>query len=173
MFGSQEEVHMEKTHGLKRLAVAGLIGGAILAFAGVAQARSGRWHDPAHFEAMIGKRLDRMLDEVKATPEQRQQIGAIKDRLVAKHRALGDARVATRQELLAQWDAATPDMARVHARIDERAKEMQAFAHDAADAMNEVHAILTPEQRAIVAQHWKRRAAGAPPTPAPAPTQPQ
>jgi Spy/CpxP family protein refolding chaperone len=158
---------------LKRFAIGTVALLGVLALGGVAHAKGRGWHDPARMEAMFGKRLDRMLDFVQATPEQRTKIVAIKDGLVAKHRALRDARKATRDELLAQWDSVNPDMSRVHARIDDRAKEMTAFAHDAADAMNQVHAILTPEQRAKLSQRWKERGAhghrgDGPPPPPPA-----
>ncbi len=51
-------------------------------------------------------------------------------------------------EVLAQWESANPDRARLHALVDQRIDAMRAFAHQAVDAGIEVHGVLTPEQRA-------------------------
>ncbi|GEJ59018.1 Spy/CpxP family protein refolding chaperone [Anaeromyxobacter diazotrophicus] len=109
--------------------------------------------DPAQMEQMLTKRVDKMLDEVKATPDQRQQILAIKDKLVADGKALRASHADTRQKLLALWNADQPDAAQVHALVDGRADAMKGFADEVADAMLQVHGILTPAQRAQVGAH--------------------
>jgi Spy/CpxP family protein refolding chaperone len=145
----------------KRMGLVATAVAAVVVLGGAAGKRMHGMHDPARMEAWFGKKLDKLLDEVKATPEQRQQIVAIKDELVAKRRAAREAHRADHAELIAQWESANPDMNKIHARIDDRAKEHTAFAHEAADALAKVHAILTPEQRTQVAakirEHHERR----------------
>jgi Spy/CpxP family protein refolding chaperone len=136
----------------KRVALVALGLGTVVLLGGAA---GKRMHGPGHMEHMFGKRLEKLLDEVNATPEQRQQITAIKDELVAKRRAAREAHRADLQELLALWESPNPDRGRVHARIDERAREHVAFAHETADALAKVHGILTPEQRAQVAEKMR------------------
>jgi Spy/CpxP family protein refolding chaperone len=114
--------------------------------------------DPARMERMITNHLEDTLDDLAATPEQRTRILAIKDRLVARGKALHLGQPGAHQELVAQWDAESPDMAKVDALIDERAEAMKAFAHDVAGALAEVHGVLTPEQRAKLSKRIHRRA---------------
>ena len=148
---------MERKDWTKRVALVALGVGTVVLLGGAA---GRRMHDPARLEQMFGRKLEAILDDVDATPEQRQQITAIKDELVAKRRAAREAHRADHQELIAQWESPNPDMGRIHARIDERAQEHTRFAHEAADALARAHAILTPEQRAQVAEKlrsWHER----------------
>lgn len=112
--------------------------------------------DPAQVAAFVTDRLDGLLDDIDATPAQRTQIQAIKDRMLQRVQALHATRQATHQTLLAEWSADQVDRAKVHALIDERGAEMKALAHEAADALIEAHDLLTPEQRAKVAKKAER-----------------
>jgi Spy/CpxP family protein refolding chaperone len=116
---------------------------------------------PAHLEQMINHRVDKMLDDVKATDTQRQQILAIKDKLLADGKALRASQADVRKQLLAQWNADQPDTAQVHALVDGRADATKKFADEVADALVQVHGILTPEQRATVAQKLQQHHHGA------------
>ena len=111
----------------------------------------GHHGDPAHLDQMVEKRLTKMLDTVQATDAQRQQITAIKDKVLADGKALRAAHQGTHQQLLALWKSDQPDVAKVHALVDARADAMKKFADEVADAMIQVHGILTPDQRAKVA----------------------
>ena len=106
--------------------------------------------DTAWMEQQLTKRVQKMLDDVKATDAQRQQILAIKDKLVADGKALHASRADSRQKLLALWNSDQPDAAQVHALVDGRADAVKAFADEVADAVLQVHGILTPAQRAQV-----------------------
>jgi len=108
--------------------------------------------DPAEVSQRVTARVDKALDELAVTPDQRTQILAIRDRLLADGLALHAGQKDARSEILAQWDAQAPDAAKVHALVDTRADAMRAFAHEAADAALKVHAILTPDQQAKVSQ---------------------
>lgn len=116
----------------------------------------GAHRDPARMERMISSHLDDVLDDLSATPEQRTQIAAVKDRLLAEGKALRASKPELHKDLLAQWESPNPDVSRLHALIDERGDAMQGFAHKVADGLAEVHAILTPEQRAQLAKKARR-----------------
>ncbi len=113
--------------------------------------------DPARMERMLANHLDDVLDDLDATDAQRQQIRAIKDDLVAKARGIHAAQPNLRRELVAQWDAQSPDMTKVHALVDQRLASVKAFADEVADAAGKLHAILTPEQRAKISKKLHRR----------------
>jgi Spy/CpxP family protein refolding chaperone len=146
-------------------AVAGaavLVGGAVAlsGFAGGCGAhRHGHGRDPAAVAAFVTGRVDDLLDDVDATPEQRTRIHAVKERLLAAGQQLKAGHQEAHEALRAEWSAATPDAARLHALVDARAEEMKAFAHQAVDGAVEVHGILTPEQREKVTRkidRWHR-----------------
>jgi periplasmic protein CpxP/Spy len=120
----------------------------------------GHHGDPAHLDRALTRHLDDLLDDVHATDAQRQQINALKDKLVADGRALRAQHAGARQELLAQWKADRPDAARVHALVDARADGMKRMADQAADALLKAHDILTPEQRAVVTRKLQRHLGG-------------
>ncbi len=108
--------------------------------------------DPAEVSQRVTARVNHALDDLGATPEQRTQILAIKDRLLTDGLALHAAQKGARTEMLAQWDAKAPDAAKVHALVDARVDALRAFAHEAADAAIQVHGVLTPDQQAKVSQ---------------------
>ena len=112
--------------------------------------------DPARMEKMVTHRVDDALDDLKATPEQRQKITAVKDRLLLDARSLRADHRATVKEALGLWEASSFDRARALALVDARIDAMRTMAHEAVDAAAEVHATLTPEQRAQVSQRLRR-----------------
>jgi len=132
---------------------AALLGGvALLGATGCSHHRP----DPARMEKMVNHRVEDALDDLKATPEQRQKITAVKDRLLAGGKAMRGDHRATVKEALGLWEAQSFDRARALALVDARLDAMRAMAHEAVDAAAEVHATLTPEQRAQVARRLRR-----------------
>ena len=129
---------------------------ALLAVGALALTAFRHHRDPARLDRFVTHRLDDLLDDVHATDAQRQQLGALKDKLLADGKALHASHGDARQELLAQWQADQPDAARVHALVQARADAMKRFADEAADAVLQAHAILTPEQRAVVTRKLQR-----------------
>ncbi len=109
--------------------------------------------DPSTF---VTHRVEDMLDDVHATDAQRQQILAIKDKLLADGKALHASHADVHQQLLAQWQADQPDAAKLHALIDDRAAAMKKFADEVADSLIQVHGILTPDQRAQLTKKMQR-----------------
>jgi Spy/CpxP family protein refolding chaperone len=114
------------------------------------------WRDPARIEKLATAHIDDALDDLDATDAQRKSVQAVKSRLLSEGMALSVENRKAGKEIVAQWDASSPDAARIHALIDERAEAMRAFAHKAADAAIEVRGTLTPEQRATVSKKVHR-----------------
>jgi Spy/CpxP family protein refolding chaperone len=112
--------------------------------------------DPAAVAAFVTDRRDGLLDDVDATPAQRTQLQAIKDRVLADVQGLQANRQATHEAFLAEWKADRVDAAKVHALIDQRAEELKAIAHRTADAAIEAHDALTPAQREKLAKKAER-----------------
>jgi Spy/CpxP family protein refolding chaperone len=129
---------------------------AVLALAGFGRCGGPAPHDPAEMAAFVTDRVDDVLDDLNANDAQRQQIHAIKDRLLAQGLALHQEGEPLHAEVLAQWQSPTPDRARLHDLVDQRFEAMRAFAHQAVDAGVEVHDILTPEQRAKLEKKMER-----------------
>lgn len=113
--------------------------------------------DPAAVAKFVTERVDDALDDLDATPAQREKILAVKDRLLAEGAKLRGDREALHGELLAAWKAETVDRARLHAIVDERIEALRAFAHAAADGAADAHDVLAPEQRAKVTKKLERR----------------
>jgi periplasmic protein CpxP/Spy len=111
---------------------------------------------PGHFDRFVAHRIDDMLDDVKATDAQRQQIHAMVDKVVADGKTLHASHAGVRDQLLAQWQADQPDAVQVHAIVDGRADAMKKFADEVADTALQIHAALTPDQRAIVTKKLQR-----------------
>jgi protein CpxP len=127
-------------------------GVALLGAAGCGHHR----HDPARMEKMVSSHLEDALDDLKATPEQRQKIVAVKDRLLASGQALRASHQAVATEALGLWEASSFDRNRALALVDARIDAIRALAHEAVDGIAQVHETLTPEQRAQVARKIRR-----------------
>jgi Spy/CpxP family protein refolding chaperone len=127
---------------------------AVLGLAGCGHHRP----DPARLEKMVSHRVDDALDDLKATPEQRQKINAVKERMLAQAKAMHGDHRATMKEALGLWEASSFDRARALALVDARLDAMRAMAHEAVGAVAEVHETLTPEQREQVAKRLRRHA---------------
>ncbi len=113
--------------------------------------------DPARVDQMVTMHLDDALDDLKATDPQRAQVHALKDKLLQDGQKFAADQRQARQALVAQWDAAQPDGAQVHALVDARIDALRALAHEAADTAIQLHGILTPEQRAQISKKIHRR----------------
>lgn len=113
--------------------------------------------DSSRAERFINWKVDDHLDELNATEAQRKRVHELKDGLIADGKKLHEEQRNVRGELVAQWDSATPDANRVHALVDERVDAFRGFAHKVADAVLEVHALFTPEQRKQVSDELHSR----------------
>jgi len=98
----------------------------------------------------MSKRLDRVLDRINATQQQRRRIHQIKANLINQVAPLRKERRAAARAALAEWNSANPDRQKLHRRVDRNLELVRAFAHLAVDRAIEVHATLTPQQRTQV-----------------------
>jgi Spy/CpxP family protein refolding chaperone len=106
---------------------------------------------------MGGRGLERMLDGVNATAEQRSQVKAIAERAAADLKAQREAGGSTREQMMSLFTQPVVDANAVEAL---RAQQMQ--RHDQASrrmtqAMVEISRVLTPEQRKQLAERMKQR----------------
>jgi Spy/CpxP family protein refolding chaperone len=112
--------------------------------------------DPAQMAAFVSARVDDLLDDVDATPAQRTQVNAVKDRLLEAAQKAHAGQDQARAAALAEWKAETPDAAKLHKLVDARIDEMRAFAHQAVDGAVEVHGVLNAQQRAKLTKKIER-----------------
>ncbi len=150
---------------MKKIAIPLAALAAVIALAGFAAA-AGRFErrDPKKAYDFITRKMDGMMDDIKATNAQRAQINQLKEKLFNEGMELRKSERGLRRDLLSNWDAPQINADDVHAQVDKRIDALRAFAHDAADASIQVHDILTPEQRAQVKQemqqHFQQHARG-------------
>lgn len=105
---------------------------------------------------MVEWKVDDFLDSVDATDEQRAKVNAISTKTVHE---VGPALLenkAARTELVRLLSNPSVDVAAVHATLDKRSEVMKAAVHRLADAAIEIHAVLTPEQRAQLAEKLQK-----------------
>jgi Spy/CpxP family protein refolding chaperone len=150
---------MKKLLGGAGLALLAVLGFVTLTGFGGCHGGHGHPRDPAQVAKFVNARVDDLLDDVDATPDQRTKIHAIADRMLAEGQALHADHAQVHETLLAQWKADTVDKAQLHALVDARMDELRKLAHDAVDAGAEAHDVLTPPQReklAKKAERWHR-----------------
>lgn len=112
----------------------------------------GMWASP--------KRMDRLLDSVKATDAQRAQIKQIMQAAAADMATQRDAGRSLRERALAVFTAPTVD-----ANAAEQVRQQMLAQHDQGSrrmmaAMLEVSRVLTPEQRVQIAERMQRHRHG-------------
>lgn len=153
----------------RRAAIGGLAAVAVVGAVGYAAARSddfgfgmGRFgghmmHAHMGGGGFMGHRIGSVLDELDATPEQEDKLWEIIDKARAEIRPTFRDFRETREEVIELLGAPTVDRAAAEklrseriAAIDEASRKMTAALLDAAD-------VLTPEQRAKLAEHLKER----------------
>jgi Spy/CpxP family protein refolding chaperone len=140
----------------KRIALALGVAGALGATAVFAAANGhggGR-----NFQKMITARVDHVLDEVNATPEQRQAINQVKDDAIAKLQQKRQQHASEHAYWMTMLTADKVDVDKLNAAADQRAQEMAATAKEIIiPALVKVHDTLTADQRAKLAELVKSR----------------
>jgi periplasmic protein CpxP/Spy len=99
----------------------------------------------------LTNRVDDALDDLEATDDQRVKVNAVKDRLFDEAMSFRDDNKDARKAAIAEFMRDEPDAKKLHALVDARIDEARKMMHDTVDGMVEVHAVLTPEQRAELA----------------------
>lgn len=106
----------------------------------------------------MGRGLDRMLDSVKATDAQRAQIKQIAQTAAADLKAQRDASRGQREQGLALFTAPVVDARAVEALRQQRLAQHDQASKRMTQAMLDISAVLTPEQRVKLGETLKQRA---------------
>jgi uncharacterized membrane protein len=91
-----------------------------------------------------------------APPEQRRSIQATLDPLFERAQGFEGTRDTLRDAYHAEWRGSTFDAAKLNASLDKEVNKLVPFLREMTEAMAEVHAVLSPEQRELLAQHEGR-----------------
>ena len=139
----------------KRIALALGIAGALGATAAFAAANG---HRGQNFQKMVSARVNHMLDEIDATPEQRQTINKVKDDALASLQQRRQQHANEHAYWVAMLTADTVDVGKLNAAAEQRAQDMATTAKEVIiPALIKVHDTLTAEQRAKLADLVKSR----------------
>jgi Spy/CpxP family protein refolding chaperone len=134
--------------GLYALLPLGLLVGTGLAFAHGMHQRS-----PERMKKFVDFKVSSTLDDLDATADQRAQITSIvdafMDKMSAEHQQ-GESREMV-AAIAAAIESNSGETAAIDQMIDERAARRTALAHEAVAAGKSINALLTPEQRAELA----------------------
>lgn len=106
----------------------------------------------------MGRGLDRMLDSVNATDTQRAQIKQIAQTAAADLKAQRDATRGQREQGLALFTAPVVDARAVEALRVQRLAQHDQSSKRMTQAMLDISAVLTPEQRVKLGESLKQRA---------------
>ena len=130
-------------------------GGALMA------ANAGPWHHGGGMYGggmMMGRGLDRMLDSVDATAEQRAQIKQISEAARADLQAQRESGAALREQARDLFVQPTVDPAAAEALRQHMLARVDQASQRTMQAMLDVSRVLTPEQRQTLAERMKERA---------------
>jgi Spy/CpxP family protein refolding chaperone len=131
---------------MKKIVLASVASLAIVGLlAGFAQHQM---RNPKRQYEFISVKVNKLLDEIKATDAQRAQVNQMKDELWQQGQGMHQTHRQLMEELLSQWGADQVDAAKVHALVNEKIDGLRAFADKAVDDSIQLHDLLTPEQRA-------------------------
>ena len=107
----------------------------------------GGCRDHAMMAKFVDFAVEEKLTDVGATDAQKEKVRAIRNRLFEEGHALHGEQAGFRKELMALMQQDRPDPAEVKALVHGRVEAFSKFADDASDALVELHAVFTPEQR--------------------------
>jgi Spy/CpxP family protein refolding chaperone len=108
---------------------------------------------------MAGRGMERMLDSVNATAEQRTQIKAIADKARADMLAQREAGRGLREQMAKLFAEPVVDANRVEALRAQMLQQHDAQSRRMTQAMVEASRVLTPEQRKQIAERMTQRRA--------------
>ena len=142
---------------LSRRTILGLVAvlGVGLITTVAAFAHGGGHGRPAMMKRMASAMIDEALEPAKVTADQRARIYVARDRAFAALEAHRQTRGAHMDEALALFEADTVDPGRVATFRAQREAEHRQAGDAIAQALTEVHDVLTPAQRKVVAD-WIR-----------------
>lgn len=110
------------------------------------------WGYDRGFEGLTGRRLEYALDRIKATEAQRVEIRAILGRLADQTKAFDASADQAAQILRTQWTSESLDVAQLQEVVEAQAAQVRRAGNEGVDEMAALHRVLTPQQRAQVAE---------------------
>ena len=139
-----------------KIGISALLG--VLLLAGGATAFAFRGAHGGHgghgmMKHFVSAAIDDALDEAQVTPQQRDQLHAVRDRTFATLETHMKGRGAHMDEALQLFEADRVDANKVQALRAERETQMKQVGDAIQQAVIEAHDILTPEQRKVVAEY--------------------
>jgi len=115
---------------------------------------------PGMMRRMISEALDRALDRASVTPEQRVAVYAARDRAFDAMAAQRPDPMAQRDRMLAMFEGAQLTQAQLDAAHQQADQQRQAMRAAFDRAIIEIHDVLTPAQRKIVAEYFRTHGPG-------------
>lgn len=156
----------------RRLVIGGVAAVAAVAAIGLAGAASGDFGPGlgmdrvgmgghmmnAHWGMGFGeRRMEHVLDQIGATPEQEDKLWAIIDSTRSELRPTFREFRETREQIADILGASTIDRAALEKLRSERIATIDATSRKMTDALVQAAEVLTPEQRTKLLQHFKER----------------
>lgn len=155
---------MKTVNKWRRLAVAALAGGLTIGAGTMAHAHGDRgWHrggasmDPAKMDQRIESRVERVLKRVDATEAQRAQVKDIAKKAAADLRGMRGQQSELRKRGMALLAAPTVDRTAIEALRVEQIRLADQASKRMSVAMADSAEVLTPEQRAKLAERMQKR----------------
>ena len=140
----------------------GIAGALVLVMGGVAWSAvsyskwSGGGHDHSWF---VEREIDRMLDEVEASDDQRGRVHAIVKAAVADLQEVHELKREGRQALVAALTRDTIDRAELETLRQSKLETVDRMSQRMLTALADAAEVLTPAQRKELAEEWHPRGA--------------
>ena len=109
--------------------------------------------DPDETRSKVVKHLNKALDRLDATQLQRERVLEIATPLIDDVITEARNHRTVRTTLRDAWMSESMDVAALQANIDTEARDLTALSHRIVSATAEIHSVLTPTQRAEIAEH--------------------
>lgn len=116
---------------------------AVISLGTLAACKAHHGHDPEKLK----EHVEASLKKVGATEEQQARIGAVTDRILADGGELRKKSPGLGKQFTDSLLQEQPNKEWLHQTVDEKAKELTAFAHRTVDSLIEISGMLTTEQR--------------------------
>ena len=138
----------------------GIAGALVVVIAGTAMSTGGysKWRGGDHeFGWFAEKKIDRMLDEVEASDDQRSQVHDIVKAAITDLREVRDLKRETRKDLVTALTRETIDRAELETLRQRKLKTVDRMSQRVLTALADAADVLTPAQRAELAAAWESR----------------
>jgi periplasmic protein CpxP/Spy len=144
------------------------VGAALAGTLALGACSHGGWHghhghhgtqpmDPQEMSERIDKGVRWVLDDVNATPEQKQRVAEIAKAAVADLMPLRTQHRAARERAVQLLSQPSVDRSAIEALRVEELQLAESASKRFAQALADAAEVLTPEQRTKLAERWKKR----------------